>query len=339
MPLRIGILGYGSMAGFHENLIARVRGIELVAVADPTPARRKAAADKGIARVYGSEAELLADREVEAVVVATPSNLHARNVIACARAGKHVMTEKPMALSAAEARAMIAAAKRAGVVFTVFHNRRYDADYLTVRRAVESSLLGRIYTIESRISMWSSPARWGSADWRPWRIEKRYGGGGLYDWGSHLVDQMLQMVPSRAVSVYANLQTGAWAEPGVDDYAKGMVDFANGVTALVEVNYMAKYPLPRWYVVGEKGTLKQDAGTDGKVRFRSGSSDLAQDLKPVAGDPAIIYSTWRDAIAGKGKPAVEPGQVLRAVRLIDAFHRSSATKQAVRLEGRGGRRR
>lgn len=338
MPLRLGILGYGCMAGFHENLIARVRGVALVAVADPTPARRKAAADKGL-RVYRSEAELLADPDVDAVVAATPSNLHAQNVIACARAGKHVMTEKPMALTAAEARAMIAAAKRAGVVFTVFHNRRYDSDYLTVRRAVEGGLLGRIFTIESRISMWSSPGRWASADWRQsWRIEKRYGGGGLYDWGSHLVDQMLQMVASPVVSVYANMQTGLWAERGVDDYTKGMLDFANGVTGLIEVNYMAKFPLPRWYVVGEKGTLKQDGTTDGKLRFRAADTDLARDLEPVPGDPAAIYETWRDAIARKRPLAVRPEQVLRAVRLIEAFHRSSATKQAVRLEPAGRKR-
>jgi predicted dehydrogenase len=140
------------------------------------------------------------------------------------------------------------------------------------------------------------------------------------------------MVASPVVSVYANMQTGAWAQRGVDDYTRGMLSFANGVSGLIEVNYMAKYPLPRWYVVGEKGTLKQDPSTDGKLRFRSADTDLAQDLEPVAGDPAVIYETWRDAIAGKGAPAVRPEQVLRTVRAIEAFHRSSAAKQSVRLE-------
>jgi len=340
MPLRVGILGYGSMAEFHEGVIARVRGVELVAAADPTPARRKAAAAKGIRRVYRSQAELLADSDVDAVVAVTPSNLHARNVIACARAGKHVMTEKPMALSAAEAKAMIAAAKRAGVVFTVFHNRRFDWDYLTVAQAIREGMLGRVLAIESRICDWGSPAHCGTPDWRQsWRNEKRYGGGGLYDWGSHLVDQMLQMAPSPVVAAYANMQTGSWAAPGVDDYAKGMVDFANGVTGLIEVNYMARHRLPRWYVVGEKGTLKLDAATDGKLRFRAGDTDLARDLKPLKGDPAVIYATWRDAIAGRGSLAVEPGQVLRTVRLIDAFRRSSASRRAVRVERTGSRAR
>jgi len=143
------VIGYGGMGNFHSNKMQTVDGIELVGVYDIDPKRNELAESKGI-HAYSSREELLADPKISLVTVATPNDVHKEIVIAALAAGKNVICEKPVAMNSAELEEMIAAANRYGRLFTVHQNRRWDEDYLTVKKLVDEKQLGNVFRIESR---------------------------------------------------------------------------------------------------------------------------------------------------------------------------------------------
>lgn len=332
MKLSFGIIGYGRMAEVaHEKIINSLSNAKVVAVCDATPARRKEAEKKAYS-AYESLDQFLKQPELDAVAVVTPSNSHRDNVVKVLKAGKHVIVEKPMAMTARQVGEMIDTAKKNHRLLTVFHNRRYDADFLTVKKVIRSGRLGRILAIESRYNYWGSPASFGTpAFYQNWRNEKRWGGGCLYDWGSHLIDQMLQLVDSPVRSVYANMQTGAFAKD-CDDYALGTIDFKNGICGIVEINYMTKYNLPRWRVIGEKATLVSELHDCNQLKIYDPQDNTETHLPLVQGDPGIIYKTFVKKILGKGNLAVDPHTVHNTMQVIDAFFESSRTKKSITFQ-------
>ena len=234
-------------------------------------------------------------------------------------------------MNAKEAYAMIQTAKKQQKILTVFHNRRFDADYLTVKKIIQSGKLGQILAIESRIQGWGSAAGFGIPTfYQNWRNEKKWGGGGLYDWGSHLIDQMQMMVKSPVESVTANLQKGNFAKD-CDDYAIGMIRFQNGINGLIEVNYMTKYPLPRWRVIAENGTLINEVSNWNEITYFDPSGNLEMHIPVEKGDPKVIYQSFLKAIQGKGKPVVAPDSVLKTMQIIDAFFASSKKGSSIQF--------
>ncbi len=331
MKISFGIIGYGRMAELvHEKFINSLSNAQVTAICDSTPLRRREAEKKGYS-AYDSIPKFLKHPGLDAVAVVTPSNSHRDIVVKVLKAGKHVIVEKPMALTARQAKEMIDTAKKNHRLLTVFHNRRYDSDFLTVKKAIRSGQLGRILAIESRNNCWGSAAGFGIPTfYQNWRNEKQWGGGGLYDWGSHLIDQMLQLVDSPVRSVYANLQTGVFAKD-CDDYALGTIDFKNGTCGIVEVNYMTKYNLPRWRVIGEKATLISELHDWNQLKIFNPKENTETHLPLVQGDPSIIYKTFVKKILGKGNLAVDPNTVHKTMQIIDAFFESSKTKKSIGL--------
>ena len=183
------VIGYGGMGNFHSEKMQTVNGIKLIGVYDIDPERNQLAESKGI-HAYSTREELLADPKIDLVTVATPNDVHKEIVIAALAAGKNVICEKPVSMNSAELEEMIAAANKYGKLFTVHQNRRWDEDYLTVKKLFDENQLGRIFRIESRVQ--------GSRGIPSgWREEKEHGGGMVLDWGVHLLDQMLTMMGSR----------------------------------------------------------------------------------------------------------------------------------------------
>jgi scyllo-inositol 2-dehydrogenase (NADP+) len=329
MKHQFGIIGYGRMAEIcHKPLIESLPNVQLSAVYDPTPARRLEAEKQGYC-VYDKLNAFFKHPDLEAVAVVTPSVTHHDIVLKALQAGKHVIVEKPMAMNAKEAGEMIQTARKYKKILTVFHNRRFDTDYLTVKKIIQSGKLGKILAIESRIQGWGSAAGFGIATfYQNWRNEKKWGGGGLYDWGSHLIDQMQMMVKSPVASVTANLQKGNFAKD-CDDYAMGMIRFENGINGLIEVNYMTKYPLPRWRVMGEKGTLINELSNWNEITYFDPSGNLEMHIPVEKGDPKVIYQSFLKSIQGKGKPVVDPEAVLKTMQIIDAFFASSKKGESI----------
>lgn len=337
MKLRLGIIGFGRVGELHAKWTREARGVEPVAVVDPTPARRELAERAGL-RPLETNVELLEDPSVDAVLVSTPTSMHFDHVMSALRSGKHVMVEKPTATELDHARQMVAEARQRKLVLSTFHNRRWDVDYLTLKRAIDAKRFGRVVNVESRLGQWASCVGPAAKDWRPnWRNEAAFGGGGLFDWGSHLLDQIWRLVwPARPMSVFAQLRGNVWTSD-CDDLARVCIDFDDGSIGLVEVNTTTTQPLPRWHVDGTAGSassahsLEFDTHVWAKLRFthaKDGSTSELPRAEPGLTAP-MIWDRFAAACCGDGEPAVRPESVLPTMALLDAARRSSGTNRSV----------
>jgi len=341
----IGIIGFGRIGAEHAAWLASAGGARAVAVADATPARQLLARKHGLT-VYPDAAGLLADSDVAAVLVATPTAMHFDHVSAALSAGKHVLVEKPMALDLVQSRQLAEQAARSALVLSVFHNRRWDVDYLTVRQAMTSGMFGKLINVESRLGQFSSCVGPAAREYRPnWRNEGAFGGGGLYDWGSHFVDQIWRLLhPARPVRVFAQLRGNIWSTD-CDDFARLLIDFDSGVAALVEINTTTNRPLPRWHIDGSQGSasspasLKFDTNEWAGLRFTPapGDSSGAPETAIPRATPGLsevaIWEQFAAAVRGEGEPAVRVRTVLPTMALLDAARESSRTGKAVDVAG------
>jgi scyllo-inositol 2-dehydrogenase (NADP+) len=328
--LRVGIVGFGRIGAEHAAWIGKAAGLRVAAVADPTPARRELASSRGFKSVEQVE-ELLGDPAVDVVLISTPTAMHYRQAGAALAAGKHVMVEKPMALDLAESRQLVEQARRAGRVLSVFHNRRWDVDYLTVLQAVRSGIFGKVVNVESRLGQFASCVGPAAKEYRPgWRNEASYGGGGLYDWGSHFVDQIWQLLlPAKPLRVFAQLRGNVWTRD-CDDFARVCIDFDDATAAMVEINTTTTAPLPRWHLDGTLGSAQAphspefDTHRWAELDFITADGTRSRVTKAPAGLTATaIWERFATAARGQGEPAVTAESVLTTMALLDAARESA----------------
>jgi predicted dehydrogenase len=277
------------------------------------------------------------------VLVSTPTAMHHEHASAALRAGKHVMVEKPMALDLKQARDLVELAEREKRVLSIFHNRRWDVDYLTVKSAVQSGTFGKVINVESRIGQWASCVGPAAKEWHPaWRNEAEFGGGGWYDWGSHFVDQLWRlMLPAKPTRVFAQLRGNVWTTD-CDDFARVSIDFDDGAVGVVEINTTTTRPLPRWHVDGTLGSadapysLAFDLNTWADLEFTPAEANGSSWPLPRVGDvlsETQIWESFAAAVRGGGEPAVTPRSVLPTMALLDAARESSRTGRAMELSG------
>ncbi len=315
----------------HARYVRESDAFQLEAISDTTEERLTASKKRlKVKKAYASYEELLEDDAVELVVVATPSQAHCQMVLAAFEHGKHVLVEKPVALNLGEFERMEESARKHGLAFACFHNRRWDGDYLRVRSIIADGLLGDVFDIQSRCIGYGPGLRtFGVQEFRPqWRAEKAYGGGQLYDWGSHLIDQVLVMVPSKVETVYGDLKSLMWSEE-VDDHFKVLIKFEDGTTAEVESSADCRLPLPRWFVTGTEGAL---SGTWHELRVRSEKVDIADEivLSSFPNEWPAFYENLGQVIRAGAELAVKPDEVKRTVAVIDAAMVSSKERRSVK---------
>lgn len=241
------VIGYGGMGSWHTRKVKNEMGeyAELIGIYDIDPARNKVAEENGI-HAFASREELLADERIDLVTVATPNDYHKEIVMAALRAGKNVISEKPVTICSADLEEMIACANECGKLFTVHQNRRWDEDYLTMKKLLDDGTLGKVFRIESRVQ----GSRGIPGDWRN---QKQHGGGMVFDWGIHLLDQALMMtLPRKLKTVYAEL-TNVTNE-NCDDGFRATLIFDDRLSFYVEVTTSNFISLPLWYMLGENGT-------------------------------------------------------------------------------------
>ncbi len=345
---RIGIVGFGGMGNWHREIIGTIDGIELAGIYDIDEARKAYAKEAGV-HSYDSMEELLNDPQIDLVLVATPNDLHKPIAIAAMRAGKNVVSEKPVTLNSADLQEMIKVSEETGKLFTVHQNRRWDEDYLTVKKIYDEQKLGEVSRIESRVH----GSRGIPGDWRQ---EKEHGGGMVLDWGVHLLDQILQMMGSTKLkTVYATVTN--ITNTMVDDGFTAQLGFENGVDVLVEVGTSNFISLPRWYVTGQNGTaIIEDWNLNGRIVRAAGKYDedvvpvrtaagLTKTMAPRREDTIhteeldIVKSDIRDfyrnvmkAIAGEEEQKIKLPEVMRVMKLMEAVFESSDKKQVIFFE-------
>jgi len=338
LPFRAGIVGFGRIGHEHAGWLAKCDSIAPAAIFDPTPQRRRKAEELGLRTHDTLESLFMSD--IDVVLISTPTAMHCEQALAALTAGKHVMVEKPMALDLPQSRRLVDAANSAGKVLSVFHNRRWDIDYLTVKNGIGSGVLGRVLNVESRLGQWGSCVGPAAREWRPgWRNEAAFGGGGLYDWGSHFVDQIWRLLlPAKPARVFAQLRGNVWAQD-CDDFARVCIDFDNGCAAMVEINTTTTRPLPRWHIDGSLGSaespysLEFDISKWAELTLAPASGETPRRL-PFAEKGLSEIQIWEKfaaAISGRGEPAVPAVSVLPTMALLDAARQSAATGTAVSL--------
>jgi predicted dehydrogenase len=343
--INVGIIGMGRSGWeLHAVPLRKFPKYKLVAVCDQSEKRRSEAARTFEVQAFSHWQELIEDNQIDLVVVCTPSHLHVEPTIAGLEAGKHVLVEKPMAVSLSDAEKMVAVAERTGKILTVFHNRHWDRDYQMVKKIVRENLLGEILTLDSRVMTYGPEwANYGVPEFDPhWRTKAFFGGGFLADWGPHLVEQVLDLTEEWPESVVCELRSHLWATE-VDDYFHLRLSFPSGLLVTLEGSNNARLPLPRWFVVGRRGTLIAD-GSWGRwtdMHIHTAIEDMAVDISPQNMGPsstgknydvgeelsACFYEDLSMAIEANCTPAVS------MVRARDVMAVLEAAKESARLGG------
>ena len=335
--VKFGLVGYGTGGRvFHAPLIASAENIEFVGVVTTSPDRRALVAEQlpGVG-TYDSIADLAADG-VQAVAVSTPAATHATLALEAIEAGLAVVVDKPFALDADTARKLVTTAEDAGVPLTVYQNRRWDSDLLTIRKLMERGSLGEVRRFESRVERWA-----------PERVPGAAGGGTLLDFGSHLVDQALQL-HGPATRVYAEMRG---PDGGLDDDFFLALHHANGVESHLWGSWRQAGPGPRFRVTGTLGTFISPELDYQETLLKAGKSPkLLGDrwgvepehrwghlFRGATGAPVescrgrwdTFYPTVASAILGEGPLPVDPWDSVRAMEILDAARRSATTGTAV----------
>jgi scyllo-inositol 2-dehydrogenase (NADP+) len=307
----VGLIGYGlGGSAFHAPLIAAEPRLRLEAVV--TSRAGQVERDHPGTRVAGSAEELLADPAVELVVVAAPNAVHHELAAAALRAGRHVVVDKPFTLSAADADELIALAEANDRRLSVFHNRRWDGDFLTVRRGVEAGVLGEVTSFVSRYDRFR-PVPKGS-----WKEEAVAGSGLLWDLGPHLIDQaMVLFGPPRTV----------WADLGVQRPGVEAVDYVHLVLgygrlrAVLHAAMLVRDPGPRFEVHGDRGSLVTWGLDQPEVRATlTGEVAGLEQQGRLEGVPTAygsFYAAVAAAVAGEGPVPVAPQDARATVAVIE----------------------
>ncbi len=329
MSIKVGILGMGKAAQqVHCPTIIEHDGFQLSSICDTNLDRCRFAEESYGVKTYQDYDQFLNGSNVDLVVVATPTNFHRDHTIKAIDSGKHVVVEKPMALNLAEADEMIEGAERKGVILTVHQSRRWDGDYLTIKKILKEGRLGKVFCIESRMVRFGSVERYAVKEFDPrWRLKKRFGGGCLYDFGSHLIDQILLLVDSEVRGVFCDMKGILWSKE-VDDYFKLLLRFKDGTIAQVERSDVSRYGLPRWYILGDDGALIMKGK---EMKIKRGKNNLEEIVELERNDWVCFYHNLYDCLVHGKELSVKPLQVRKVVQIIDAAFRSSKEKKEVRL--------
>jgi scyllo-inositol 2-dehydrogenase (NADP+) len=337
--IRVGLIGFG-LAGrvFHAPLISSVEGLELAAVLERTTSR---AAERypGIA-ICRSLDQLLTEASLRLIVVATPNQTHFELARRALEAGKHVVVDKPVGVSAVEIAALMGLAEARGLHLFPFHNRRWDSDFRTIIKVLHEGSIGRLVHFESRLDRWRPTL---PTD-RVWKNDPGLGGGLLLDLGTHLADQALSLfgVPEAVGAELWRERDGAHAE----DSFTVRLDYP-GLRVTLGANALSLPPGPRFHLRGTEGNYWKH-GVDGQeaalgrltriddpnwgceppsdwghleVGIEAGS--VSRPVEPERGDYRLYYAGIRDALEGRGPAPVSVLDAWRVARLLEWARQSS----------------
>lgn len=345
---KAAVIGYGGQGGWHTRQILSSDVVSLAGVYDIKPERNALAEENGI-KAYPSFESVLADKDIDIVVIAVPNDDHKELVIKALDAGKNVICEKPVEMSTAAFDEMTAAAYRAGKLFSVHQNRRWDVDYLAIRGIADSGEIGEVINIESRIH----GSRGIPSDWR---CTKAQGGGMILDWGVHLIDQMLQIIrDDTIVRIYCDTTCITGTE--VDDGFKLHLYFESGKTAFIEVGTYNFIAMPRFYMQCKNGSVmitdwrekahvaKMKAWNEKEVLPVQTAAGITKTMAPrdeitldeydVERPQSDVHDYYRNfcaAIDGKEDSLITHAQVRRVMQVMEAAFESAETHTCLKVE-------
>jgi scyllo-inositol 2-dehydrogenase (NADP+) len=338
-PLRVGIAGFGlAGATFHAPLIRATDGLDLVAVSTSRPV------DDARIRIFADPEALVADPDLDLIVIAAPHAAHFPLAKAALRAGKHVVVDKPFALDTAEADALIALAAEREQVLSVFHNRRWDGDYLTVKRLLAEKRSGSLSLFEAHWDRFRPTIKQG------WREVAADGAGLLNDLGPHLIDQALELfgLPEAVEADIAIQREGA----AVDDYFALTLHYGR-MRAVLSASTLIVAPRPRFAVHGDAASFVKYGLDPQEAMLKRGADPLdpnfgheqaetfgiltsgdgnAETVVTERGRYVDFYAGVTAAILDGRPVPVDPGDARAGLAIIAAARRSAAEGRRLPLE-------
>jgi len=334
--IRVGVVGYGgffSMGQLHLSQIQKI-GMLPVAVAD-LDAERLAVAQAQFPGIetYQSLETMLTKSHANLIFVVTPHNTHAKLALTCLRAGRHVVCEKPMAITTAECDRMIETARRKRLLLSTFHNRHWDGCILQAVKTIRSGAIGQIFRVRAYAGDFDKPGTW-------WRSSKSISGGVSYDWGVHTLEQGLQLIDSDIVEVSGFDHRGYWAAKSPwkhdsnEDEASAVVRFRNGAWLSMTISELDSHPSPHWFeITGTEGTYLYDHATWQMVKTTGVRTVTTKGKNP--GENTLwhrYYENLRDHLV-KGKPLIITAEwARRPIHILDLAGRSARKGAAIKAK-------
>lgn len=340
--IKTGIAGLGRSGwNIHARALEALGDLyQVTAVADPDEGRRLEATQRFGCRAFATYEDMLASREAEMIVVATPNALHAQNAMQAVRAGHHVICEKPLAAASDQVDQMLQAAREEKRHLIPFQNRRYEALFLKIREVIDSGILGRI--VQINLAVHAFARRW------DWQTLREFNGGQLNNTGPHFLDQLLQLCPDGPLDVFCRMDR-AIASGDAEDHVKILMQVPGGPIVDLEISSACAFPQPLWRISGTAGGL---VSTSEGLQWKSVDLNALPD-RPVVreSDPGRTYNsekldwiteTWsppatasipethkalyRDVfdVLRKGKPQpITAESVRRQIEVIERCHRNA----------------
>ncbi len=329
--IKVGVIGYGgafNMGRSHLNEMQRA-GMTPCAVCEIDPDRLAVArADFPGIETYGSTAEMLRKSEVNLLAIITPHNTHAKLAVQCLTAGRHVVCEKPLAITTRECDTMIAAAKTAGVVLSTYHNRHWDGHMLEALEHIRAGAIGEVFRIECHMGSYGKPGDW-------WRSSKSISGGILYDWGVHLLEYALQVMPGKLTEVSGFAKKGfwgpqtAWKDDANEDEGFLVARFSNGGRVSLQISQLearGKDGLVEF--VGTGGSYLMCGDRYELTTFEEGRK-VVRHGRNRKGEGWKLYQNVADHLT-RGTPLViTPEWARRPIHIIDLGVRSARLGRAL----------
>jgi len=324
--IRVGVIGYGGAFGMGKIHLTDMRaaGMLPTAVAELDPSRLAAARrDFPGIETWTSVKAMLKSSAVDLVAIITPHNAHATLALQCLRAGRHVVCEKPMALTTAECDSMIAEAARGGLMLSAYHNRHWDGWILNALRHIRAGAIGDVVRVEVHMGQWGQPGDW-------WRSSKSISGGILYDWGVHLLEYTLQIVDSDVVEVSGYTRSGVWAartawkKDTIEDEGMIIVRYASGAWSSLLISSLDSSPRHGWvHVTGTRGSFEFDAqGWTLTTPGRKGRTSIVKGGNPESQWPKYYANVAAHLLHGE-KLVITGEWARRPIHIIDLAYQSA----------------
>ena len=352
MSYILGVIGYGNMGSWHcENVRDRIENLDVALVYD-IDEKRRALAEKNGFPVCDTE-EAFWGSDMDLILVATPNSFHKQHCIRAMESGKNVISEKPACLNCEELEEVLAVAEKTGKLYTVHQNRRFDTDYALIKKVASMDVLGKPFYLNSRLYGNRGFANAG------WKSIYEAGGGLLYDWGIHMIDQILCLCENdKPVSVYAKLHNVRMEH--VDDVCRVTITFESGLKAQIIADLWCYVPEARWHLEGSDGSavIEKWFGTEGKI-VRAKNQNISWEEGCVYTPNGMSTSMWPrathdleelplpqletlprwetfyenvlDTIAGKATQIVTHAQIRMDMKVLMAAFESAKTNKVIFL--------
>jgi UDP-N-acetyl-2-amino-2-deoxyglucuronate dehydrogenase len=342
MTLHVGILGAGSISDTHARAVAAIPGASVVAVHGKNAGKAQALAERHGAVAYPDMEAFLHHRQLDLVAIGSPPGRHADQAIACARAGLHLLVEKPLAIRVEEIDAIVAAVEAAGVRLAVFFQDRLLPDVVRLKAFLDAGGLGRVFLASAQVRWYRPPEYYSTSRWRGTRLLD--GGGAVMAQGIHTLDLLLYLLGDVG-QVFARARA-VWHPIAVEDTAVATFEFRAGAMATFEAT-TAAFPgyMRRIEITGEQGTIVIEHDRVIRADLRPGSTPFPVSApsasgesasSPIVSDPTPhrrVFEDFLDALKTGRRPACDGREGRRSVELVQALYASARTGTVVTLPG------